>query len=496
MSSTENRQRPRYGNWVRPRSAGFFGMTFGTSMLALGAFIFSIIMLMISFTAGVTTAVLSLVVLAPLVISIGGRSGYERGLVLMGWLGRKRRKEHIYRSGPFSKVPGGTHRLPGVLAATQMYEAKDAWGNSYGLIRMEKTGEYTIVLRCSPQGDEAIEADTIDQQVAQWGHYLAELGQPGDISAAVVVVETMPETGQRLRFEQAGLTRQDAHPLAKAILAESGEMSVGSWQLSARLAITFKATTADRRQNASEMAVEIGGRLPELYEGLDVCGVAASPMTATEIAALTRRSYDPAVQDDVERLLYTHDAPNLFTWHNCGPSSAEEGWDTYQHDSGHSHTTAMEQAPRGNATTETVLKRLLSGHWELPRKRVAIIYRPHTPGDAANIVDNDYKDALVALNSGKGLQSAAALLKERSTAQARDDEAQGHGLVRFAMLVTVTSEEPLDMRRKRSVLRSVSDNARIATRPCYGYQAAAFAASLGIGVILPEHYSLPRSLAG
>ena len=78
----------------------------------------------------------------------------------------------------------------------------------------------------------------------------------------------------------------------------------------------------------------------------------------------------------------------------------------------------MDTAPAG-AVDEGVLRRLLAPNGEVPRKRVAIFYRPHTAADAVKIVDSDFKDALAAEQSGKGLTSAAATIKVESTARAR-----------------------------------------------------------------------------
>ena len=121
--------------------------------------------------------------------------------------------------------------------------------------------------------------------------------------------------------------------------------------------------------------------------------------------------------------------------------AAEEFFDRYSHDGARSVTWEMDTAPAG-AVDEGVLRRLLAPNAEVPRKRVAIFYRPHTAADAVKIVDSDFKDALAAEQSGKGLTSAAATIKVESTARAREEQARGHGLVRFGLLVTVT--EPFD----------------------------------------------------
>ena len=155
----------------------------------------------------------------------------------------------------------------------------------------------------------------------------------------------------------------------------------------------------------------------------------------------------------------------------------------------------MDTAPAG-AVDEGVLRRLLAPNGEVPRKRVAIFYRPHTAADAVKIVDSDFKDALAAEQSGKGLTSAAATIKVESTARARQEQARGHGLVRFGLLVTITEPLDGDLPGAEAITRDLAVQSRLRIRRCYRYQAAAFAASLGVGVILPDHASVPGALAG
>src|SRR5699024_3468172 len=93
---------------------------------------------------------------------------------------------------------GGTYRLPGLLAGTTLHESIDSNGNYFGMIRRKAGNEYTVVLECQPSGDEALTTHETDLMTADWGRYLAGLGLPGDIAAAVAVVETLPATGLRM----------------------------------------------------------------------------------------------------------------------------------------------------------------------------------------------------------------------------------------------------------------------------------------------------------
>ncbi|MFI5775940.1 SCO6880 family protein [Nocardia sp. NPDC051570] len=496
MTSTETYERRSYGLWQKPRSAGLFGLRWGETVLG---FVVVITALMTALVAGPKPAFFvagaGAVVMIPLVWRSGGRSGYETGLMMFHWLRGRSRAEHVYRGGRFSRIPGGVARLPGLMAASKLYEGIDSGGYSFGMIHLPQFGQYTVVLRAWPQGHEAVDQPVIDRWVAAWGTFLASLGQTSDIIAVVPVIDTVPETGNRLLTEVSAITNPHAPDLAQQVMYElATELPQERVQLLPRVAITFKATTAERRKNPAEEAVEIGRRLPGICAALAEAGVRAQPMSADEIISFIRRSYDPAAQADLE-VASSEPGGHGLDWADAGPISHEERWDHFIHDGGRSVTWEMETAPEG-AVDERVLQRLLAPNPEVPRKRITIVYRPHSAADAAEIVDDDYKNALVAQQSERGVVSAAATLRVGATQQAREEQARGHGVTRFGALVTIT--EPLrgDLPRIEAITRDLSTQARLKIRRCYRYQAAAFAASLGCGVILPEHASIPKALAG
>lgn len=494
-TTTKSREPLSYGNWTQPRSAGLFGMTYATSMTGLFLVIVSFLtLLFLGPIVAVVITVLWVLGMIPLVIRIDGRTGYELMIVRQKFAKAKKNRETIYHSGPFSQVPGGTYLLPGTLAPSNLYAAQSAGGYTFGLVHIPRTHHYTVVFKCFPQGDEAIEQDTIDTFVWYWGRWLATLGQSGDVVGATAVLETVPETGKTLSNEVQLITKEDAHPLARRIMQEAADMlpqdRVG---LSARLAVTFKATTPERRKNPAEQANEIGRRLPGLLQGLADAGVSAKPMTPAEIVAFVRRAYDPASLRALEDGSIEADGHGV-AWENAGPGMAVEEFRDYRHDGVRSVTWEMSQAPTG-AVNERVLRRLLATNEDVPWKRVALVYRPHTAAEAVSIVDADFKDAVAAEQSGRGIASAAASLRVAATSQARREEARGHGLVRFGLLITASAKETDDLPRMTSTVEDLSTQARLRVRRCHGFQAVAFAAGLGCGVLLPEHSTISPVLS-
>ena len=497
MTRTETTTEYRmYGNWRKPRSTGMAGATFGTTMLGIGAVIALVFLsLAIGFVPALVLGLFTALAFVPLVIEKDGRSGYERALLMMQWRRAFKRGEHIYSSGTFSRIPGGRYRPPGVLADTEIYEGIDGNNRPFGMIHMPQVNNYTIVLDAYPQGSENFDQSVLDAAVGNWSQMLTAMGETSDIVALVAVIESLPNTGielyetvsQRVRHDAPKLARDSMYQLATGLVT-------GGVRLGARISITFQAQTADRKKDPSEQAVEIARRLPGITEAAARAGVPATPMSADEIMGTVRRSVDPASLSNIERALFSGEGTGL-EWADCGPRTQIEEKDRLIHDGAISVTWEMREAPK-SAVHETVLKRLLDPNPALPIKRVAIIYRPHSAADATDIVNRDHRDAMAAVTSGRGIASAKAKLEVAATEQSRMEVARGHGLTRFGILITVT--QPVgsaDVPRVDALVRDLSLQSQLQVRRSFCWQSAAFWSSLGVGVIPPEHTTIPSFLS-
>src|SRR6516225_8868927 len=63
--------------------------------------------------------------------------GYTRLQRLGAWVGGARARatrENTYRSGPLGLVSSGTHRLPGLLAASQLSQTRDVHGRPFAVL--------------------------------------------------------------------------------------------------------------------------------------------------------------------------------------------------------------------------------------------------------------------------------------------------------------------------------------------------------------------------
>src|SRR5690606_18421131 len=106
-----------YGRWERPRSAGFFGLTWGGSMVGLTLIVTVMVgfLLTRSLSVALGLTVGAAIVFVPVAVTIRGRTGWELVLLRIQFVAARARGEHIYRAGRFARIPG-VAKLPGLLA--------------------------------------------------------------------------------------------------------------------------------------------------------------------------------------------------------------------------------------------------------------------------------------------------------------------------------------------------------------------------------------------
>ncbi|MEU2032580.1 SCO6880 family protein [Nocardia amamiensis] len=484
-----------YGRWERPRSAGFFGLTWGVSMLGLALIVMVMVGFMItrslSIAAGLVVA--AALVFTPLAITRHGRTGWELVLLRAQFAAARARGEHVYQAGRFSKIPG-LAKLPGLLADSRLSEYETAGGKRFAMLHIRRSDHYTVVLRVIPRGKELVDQAQIDAWVEGYGQFLATQSRGGEVVAVTAVLENVVETRLKQAREVARLVRPDAPAYAQAVMREAAADIGGvGVRIEARIAITYRAIGKGRiRRDEAEQAREIGQRLQGVLSQLARAGLPATPLQAWEVLGLVRTRYDLAAQRDVE--VAGPDITRTQSWDSVGPLAHQDRWDHYVHDGARSITWEMDAAPRG-AVMETVLEELLRPRADVPRKRVAIVYRLHSAAEATTLVDSDFRDAVAAEQTERGIASASARIRVANTQASREEQARGAGLTRFGALVTVTDHLDGDLPGIEASVKGMAAASRLGVRRCYGTQAAAFAASLGIGLILPEHTSISKRVS-
>lgn len=478
---------PTYGNWINSSAPGLAGMSFSASVVLIGGLMLSGIVGAFNFLWGLGLAVVGFVIAAPLLHrDRWGQSGLERLQERVRWLRHRRSGATVYASGPLARTKPVTAGVPGLGAGLSVFEARDGHGRPFVVLHHRRPGHVATVIECAPPGDSLVDPDQVDQMVAGWGWWLGTLAFEPALEAMSVVVETIPDPGVRL--ERAVLPRivDDAPPIAAEAMREA-VATFGSGAASTRVFVTLTWSLRDamsgRRRPVQDLVTEIGTRLPELTNGLASAGAGqATPVGATRLSSVVRAAFDPALETDLESWGEDLD------WSDAGPQVAEEFIDRWEHDGSVSVSWMMGEAPRG-AVRSHVLRRLLSPHNELARKRVTLLYRPVDAVRSAQLVDSDVLDATFV--AGQSARVKARMRRNLAAAeQSASEEAEGAVLTRFGMVVTVTlpaTDDGEAVERAVSVVDHLGSATRIRLRVARRAQSSTFLAGLPLGLVLPAH---------
>ena len=496
MSNSEIRT---YGNWRQPTTPGLLGLgSIGTGVLLAGL-IATIVTVMFSdiLHAIVVFLVMAIFLTAVAVKDKHGQSVIVRTTNRLGFFRARSSGANIYRSGPLGRTDWGTNQLPGLAAQSKLSEHMDSYQRPFALIHVPSSGDYTVVIGTEPDGAALVDQEQVDGWVADWGHWLSNLGDEAGIVAAAVTIETAPDTGTRLRGEVASNIDPDAPAFARAMLHEVvATYPSGSAAVRAYVSVTFSAAARvnGRRRDADEMAHELASRLPGITQGLASTGAgAARPLSAQELCEVIRIAYDPEVATLIDDAHAAGENTGL-RWPDVGPSGHQANWDSYRHDSALSVTWQMTEAPRG-IVQSNVLTRFLAPHRDIARKRVTWLYRPIDAARAAGIVQADLRAATFNATASDR-PTARDIVGTRAAMATAQEEASGAGLVNFGMLVTATVMDVTGEADARAAIDNLSATARLRLRIVTGGQDSAFAAALPLGLVLPKHLKLPSELRG
>jgi hypothetical protein len=392
-----------YGNWTKPKTAGLLGLSaIGTAILFVGAG-FSVVVTMASnILNGMVTALVFALFLSTVAIKDKhGQSMLMRAITRVGWMFTRTKGSSVYRSGPLGRAEWGTAQLPGLAAGSRLTEWHDSYNRPFALVQVPATSDYTVVIGTEPDGAALVDREQVDVWVAEWGMWLASLGDEPGIEAVSVTIETAPDTGTRLRREVTSRIDPAAPTFAQSILNELVEQyPAGSATIKAYVAITFNAAARvnGKKRTPDEMGRELAARLPGLTQTLSATGAGATrPLSAQELCEVIRVAYDPAAARLIDDANAAGEPPELY-WPEVGPTAHQANWDTYRHDSALSVTWMMSGAPRGNVPS-SVLARLLAPHRDVARKRVTLLYRPIDAAKAAAIVEADVRASSFNLQS-------------------------------------------------------------------------------------------------
>ncbi|WP_336853917.1 SCO6880 family protein [Sinomonas albida] len=497
MSEQTTYTEPTYGNWRRPRTAGI-GRLGGLETWAMIAGL--LVLVFVFRLAGPLPgfALFAAEVIALVLFTQRDAHGQSRISRLVARLAHRRAvrgRRNLYRSGPVGLVPGGTARLPGLLAKSALHQFQDSFDRGFALLFMPDTNHATVVIECEPTGLALEDPQTIDAYVANWGGWLADLGKQPDVVACSVTVETAPDFGVRLRQS----VDRHRHPDASAAVVEMMEEVKATFPQAAPVTRAYLAVTvtawrqgAPRPRKVEDLGLDLGARLGKLTEHLEQCGAGdAHPVTAQGLCEIVRSAYDPVVAQHIAAAHAEEITPAL-SWDDVGPLAHDAGWEWYRHDSGLSKSWVMSVAPRGEVFSN-VLEAVLAPSGDVDRKRVTMLYRP-VP--AARAMDVAEKDVTAAKNRAASTATVSfrAVDDYAKTIQTAKEVAKDAGMLNFGVVITATIRNPEDALAVSYGIEDLAAESQLTVRPAYGAQDTAFAAGLPLGLVLPDYVMVPAKI--
>ena len=340
------------------------------------------------------------------------------------------------------------------------------------------------------------DADRINAWVSNYSLFLSAAGHEQGIVCLKAITDTAPDPGGRLgaMVESFRRTGYGAF-IARQVMDECvATMPAASSENVTYIELTYRGRAINRRNDQDAIVAELGRKITGLVNMLEDSGGGSVEMvTAAELAQIVRVAYDPVMQATIEQSQIDGQGGDV-DWIDAGPVASSERWGDFTHDSGRSITWEMHKAPRSKIT-ERALAGFMAPHGDFARKRVALIYRPHTPDEAATVAERDISTAtFLAKQNGKKRVSASAELVEAAARQSSAEVAAGAGSVRFSIMFTITTTAGQDVDQAVSTAESRARAVPIRVRRCYGAQAAAFATTLPVGFVPWEHTSIPTSV--
>lgn len=459
---------------------GIGGLSAATTGVIAGGGLLFIFMAMSGKTLiGAVVVVPLTVIIAALVgIKISGRSLIENMVIAVFGVVARARGAGLYVAGPFSRVPGGRRRLPGLLARTETVSGVDGDGREFTAVVDRPRKSVTVVFDCQMSGQTAQTQAERNAATAEWSRWLSELSLSGDIEQAVVVIGSRPGTGNLIAREVSEIRSDSAPQVARQIMSEAAaEISVGIPDLVSHIAITFKVEAV----KGNVFMEQLANRLPQLYSSLSWAGILAEPMTEEALVARVHSFFNPAAEADFEAL-HIADTAHEIDWHDAGPSVAVAHPNSYYHDGCYSVTWEMREGPR-STFEDRILTSLIRPHDRITRKRVALIYRPFEAGQGARRVESEHKDALAAANSTKALTAASAQMRIEHTEAARRAQARGAQLGRYSLWVTATVDDRAQLPRVRQEIEHLGAASSVRLDLLRNQQDAGFEITCGMGQV-------------
>ncbi|MYS76043.1 hypothetical protein GTY88_37315, partial [Streptomyces sp. SID5926] len=351
----------------------------------------------------------------------------------------------------------------------------------YGAVHNPHTGTLTAVVKVSSRAYALLDPGTQQANVGGWGRALAALARTGQIARIQVIERTIPDSGDALRryWEEHG--RPDT-PMAGAIYNELIQ-SAGPAAAPHEAYVAVSLDTKAARRLINQAGGGLTGAFSVLAQLTSTFDQAARTagltptgwLTAREIAAVVRTSYDPKALATLDR------------WSTAGRPEAEpaaagpvvvvEKADHIATDSAVHATYWVENWPRTETSAGFLHQLLFTGG---VRRTLSLSYEPKNLDAALRDVQRKKSSVIAdaAERARRGQVDSEADSLEYQDIKSRERQLiAGHADVALTGLLTVSADTEDELRTACAVVETAAVGAQLDLRPLTWQQAEAFAAA-------------------
>lgn len=506
--STEATGRRTYGNISTLEVPGVLGLSMaGTVMGGIGA---GVAMILLWAAGAVIPAIVVLALTVPAVWLVhskdrDGRSRLEKSIAMRLHRRSKKNGHDRYVAGPASQIPGGSYRAPGLLASTELMEARTSFGDPFVMVWNPATQTGSVLMGTSSAGTGLRDQQEVDLLVDAWSAFQRDAGSVASLVQVSVTTQTTADPGERLRDAVSIAQRQTGgnttSDYSAGVMDEVvSDLSRWTPRVEQWITMTFSAReTSDGsvpQRDAEELAREIGSLIPGFADLAGRSGGGAVQfLNSVDVTDSTHVAYNPLAAAAVERARLAEGTG--LSWEEVGPTFAQQETSPLSH---WSHAGAVSKSwqmfrPPNGTFRESGLGALLGPDDEFMQKRVTVFYRPSDPETSQREVNSRITNAEFAMNQKNHKISAGERLAVRKAHQAAEEQTVGAAMVRFALIVTVTVESAADLPKAAASIRQrASQGIQIRLRDCLANDDAAFAMNLGLGIVPARAATIAESI--
>lgn len=408
-----------------------------------------------------------------------GRALADWAPIVVRYALRRMRGQLVWLTRP-SRRPTreGLLHLPGTAASLRVTAAPDG---KYGAVHNPHTGTLTAVVKVSSRAYALLDPGTQQANVCGWGRALAALARTGQIARIQVIERTIPDSGDALRryWEEHG--RPDT-PMAGTIyneLIQSAGPAAAPHEAYVAVSLDTKAARRLINQAGGGLtgAFSVLAQLTSTFDqAARTAGLTpAGWLTAREIAAVVRTSYDPKALATLDR------------WSTAGRPEAEpaaagpvvvvEKADHIATDSAVHATYWVENWPRAETSAGFLHQLLFTGG---VRRTLSLSYEPKNLDAALRDVQRKKSSVIAdaAERARRGQVDSEADSIEYQDIKSRERQLiAGHADVALTGLLTVSADTEDELRTACAVVETAAVGAQLDLRPLTWQQAEAFTAA-------------------